>query len=129
VLGDTPEPAWHEVLDQVALRGIPISNEVVFFHRPSRTLVATDLAFNVGADSPLATRVAYRLMGGYGRVSPTHFERLLVRDRDAFRESLERILAWPFERVVVAHGAVSETGGREELMRGYAWLLGGTHAG
>jgi len=32
---------------------------------------------------------------------------------------------WPFERVVVAHGDVSERGGREELARGYAWLPGG----
>jgi hypothetical protein len=41
---------------------------------------------------------------------------------------LERILEWPFERVVVAHGEVSETGGREELVRGYSWLLGGRDA-
>ena len=45
-------------------------------------------------------------------------------DRDAFRASLERMLDWPFERVIVAHGAVSERGGREELVRNYAWLLG-----
>jgi hypothetical protein len=47
----------------------------------------------------------------------------LVRDRVAFRQSLKRILEWPFERIVVAHGEVSEKGGRDELVRGYAWLL------
>ena len=31
-----------------------------------------------------------------------------------------------FERVVVAHGRVSEKGGREELARGYSWVLGGS---
>jgi hypothetical protein len=41
---------------------------------------------------------------------------------------LERILEWPFERVVVAHGDVSEKGGREELVKGYSWLLGGGRA-
>ncbi len=114
------------MVDQVLLGGFPFMNEVVFFHRPSTTLIATDLAFNVGSSSPPLTRLVFRLGGTYGRLSPTLLERrLLVRDRTAFRHSLERILEWPFDRVVVAHGEVSEKGGREELVRGYSWLLGG----
>ena len=50
-------------------------------------------------------------------------QRRLVLELDDLRPQLERILAWPFERVVVAHGDVSEKGGREEFMRGYAWVL------
>jgi hypothetical protein len=125
VLRDEPEPEWKEALDQVILAGFPFANEVVFFHRPSATLIASDLAFNVGASSPLLTRLFFRLGGTYGRLAPTLLERLLVRDRTAFRQSLERILAWPFVRVVVAHGEVSEEGGREELVRSYSWVLGG----
>jgi hypothetical protein len=128
VLGDEPEPAWEGVVDQVLLAGFPFANEVVFFHRPSATLIATDLAFNVGTSSPPLTRLFFRLGGTFGRLSPTLLERLLVRDRTAFRHSLEQILEWPFERVVVAHGEVSEKGGREELVRGYSWLLGGARA-
>jgi hypothetical protein len=128
VLADEPEPGWKGVLDQVLLGGFPYANEVVFFHRPSATLIATDLAFNIGSSSPPLTRLAFRLGGTYGRLSPTLFERLLVRDRTAFRRSLERILEWPFERVVVAHGDVSEKGGREELVSSYSWLLGGGRA-
>jgi len=128
VLGDEPEPGWKDVVDQVVLDGFPFANEVVFFHRPSATLIATDLAFNVGSSSPPLTRLTFRLAGTYGRLSPTLLERLLVRDRMAFRHSLEHILEWPFERVVVAHGEVSEKGGREELVRGYSWALGGGRA-
>lgn len=40
----------------------------------------------------------------------------------AFRSSLDRILAWPFERVIVAHGDVVEAGGKEALAEGYAFL-------
>lgn len=129
VLGDAPEPGWQDALDQVLLRGFPFANEVVFFHRPSATLIATDLAFNVGPGAAPATRLAFRLFGTYGQLAPTLLERILVRDRPAFRASLERILAWPFERVVVAHGEVCERGGREALERGYAWVLGGRRAG
>jgi hypothetical protein len=128
VLGEEPEPGWQAAVDQVLVAGVPFANEVVFFHRPSATLIATDLAFNVGSSSPLLTRLAFRIGGSYGRLSPTPLERVLARDRNAFRHSLERILEWPFERVVVAHGEVCEKGGREELVRGYSWLLGGGRA-
>jgi len=128
VLTDEPEPGWAGTIDQVLVDGFPLANEVVFYHRPSTTLIATDLAFNIGSSSPPLTRLVFRLSRAYGRLSPTLLERLFVRDRSAFRRSLERILEWPFERVVVAHGEVSEVGGREELERGYAWILGGVRA-
>ena len=123
VLGDEPEAGWKSVVDQVRLEGFPFANEIVFFHRPSTTLIASDLAFNVGSSSPPVTRFVFRLVRTYGRLAPTLLERLLVRDRAAFRRSLEKILEWPFDRVVVAHGEVCESGGREELVRGYSWLL------
>ena len=99
-------------------------NETVFFHPSSGTLVLSDLAFNLGPEAPPFTRVLFRLIGGYGRLSPTAMERLMVRDRVAFSQSLRRILAWPFGRVVVAHGNIKESGGREELAANYAWALG-----
>ncbi|HIG72665.1 MAG TPA: DUF4336 domain-containing protein [Myxococcales bacterium] len=123
VLTNEPEAGWKGELDQVLVGGFQFANEVAFFHRASATLIATDLAFNFGANSPPLTRAFIRLAGSYGEVGPSLLERLLVRDRPAFRKSLERILEWPFERVVVAHGDVSESGGRAELIRGYSWVL------
>jgi len=123
VLGDEPEPGWQEVLDQVFLAGFSFANEVVFFHRPSATLIASDLAFNIGPTSRPLTRFVFRMGRAYGQLVPTILERLLVEDRTAFRHGLERILDWPFERVVVAHGSVSTEGGRDQLVRGYGWVL------
>jgi hypothetical protein len=122
-LADAPDPEWAEVFDQVLVDGMPYVNEVVFFHRATKTLVVADLAFNFGAESSPLTRFTFRMLGGYGRLGPTALERGLVRDRAAFRRSLERILEWPFGRVIVAHGAVCEAGGRAQLERGYAWAL------
>jgi hypothetical protein len=39
------------------------------------------------------------------------------------RASLERILAWDFDRVVVTHGDVVEHGGAEALRHAWAPLL------
>lgn len=129
VLSDEPDPLWQGELEQIVVRGLPMVNEVVFFHRASATLVAADLAFHIGAEAPSATRLFVRLTGRYGELAPTLVERLLTRDRSAFRASLERILAWPFERVIVSHGTILERNGRRALARGYAWLLGESHAG
>ena len=125
VLGDEPPPEWRDEVDQVFFRGRPYENEVVFFHRPSRTLVLCDLAFNFGPRTPVVTRVLVSLIGGYGRFGPSRADPLLIRDRAAARASLQRILAWDFDRVIVAHGDVQETGGHAGLRTGYAWLLRG----
>jgi hypothetical protein len=123
VLGDeAPEP-WRGEVDQTFFRGRPYENEVAFLHRPSRTLILCDLAFNFGARAAAPTRWLMKLLRSYGRLGPSTLDPWLIRDRRAARQSLERILSWDFDRVIVAHGDVLETGGHETLRRGYSWLL------
>ena len=45
-LGDGPDPAWREDLDQLVFRGGRFMEEVVFFHRKTRTLILADLIEN-----------------------------------------------------------------------------------
>jgi len=123
ILGDEAPEEWRGDVDQVFFRGRPYENEVVFFHRASRTLLLCDLAFHFGPSDAWPTRVLMKLLRSYGRLGPSTLDPLLIRDRRAARESLERILAFDFDRVVVAHGDVLETGGHEILRQGYAWLL------
>ena len=123
VLGDEAPDQWRDEVEQIFFRGRPFENEVAFLHRPSRTLVLCDLAFNFGPRAPLGTRLLTRLVGGYGRFGPTRLDPFLIRDRPAARQSFERILAWDFDRVVIAHGEVLETGGPAALRAGYDWLL------
>jgi len=124
VLGNEAPGEWRDVVEQTFFRGRPYENEVVFFHRPSRTLVLCDLAFNFGPGTATPTRLLMQLIRSYGTFGPSKLDPLLIRDRVAARASLERILAWDFDRVVVAHGDVLESGGREALRMGYGWLLG-----
>lgn len=123
VLGDeAPEP-WRGQVDQVFQRGRPFENEVVFFHRASRTLILCDIAFNFRESAHWLTKFLMRLVRSYGYFGPSKLDSLLIRDRAAARASLEKILAWDFDGVVVAHGDVVEHSGREALRQGYAWLL------
>jgi len=123
VLDDEAPAEWRGQVDQVFFRGRPYENEVVFFHRASRTLVLCDLAFNFGPRAALPTRWLMWLIRSYGRFGPSTLDPWLIRDRAAARASLERILAWDFDRVVVAHGEVLDHGGRDALRHGYQWLL------
>jgi hypothetical protein len=123
VLADEPPDAWAADLDQILVTGAPSLNEVVFLHRASRTLVCLDLCFNVRESASLVTRAFMRANGAWGRFGPSRIFRFAVmKDRRAMRASIDRILAWDFDRVTVAHGEILETGGREALGDSFAWL-------
>ncbi|MCX8072295.1 MAG: DUF4336 domain-containing protein [Candidatus Binatia bacterium] len=125
VLTDNPPTTWAEDLDQIHIRGVPTLEEIVFYHRRSRTLILTDLAFNFRRNSAQdwRARIFLRLTGVDGRLGPHRLVRALVRDHEAFTASLRRMFDWDFETVVVSHGDVLHTGGKAALERAFArWL-------
>ncbi|ATB50690.1 DUF4336 domain-containing protein [Corallococcus macrosporus] len=119
-LGDAAEAGWAGVLDQVLVRGMPRVDEVLFFHRPSRTLFVTDLAFNVHRTGSWFTRVYLKLSGAWQRLAPSLLARSVVKDRQAVRASLARAQAWDVARVVVCHGDVVEQGAQEAVRNAFA---------
>jgi hypothetical protein len=103
--------------------GAPSLNETVFLHRASRTLLCLDLCFNVRESASFVTRLLMRVNGAYGRFGPSRiFRYTVMKDRKAMRASLDRILAWDFDRVTVAHGEILESGGHRAVQAGFRWL-------
>jgi hypothetical protein len=121
VLGDTPEPPWRGQLEQVHFGARSLENEVVFFHPPTKTLICADAVFNLSAHPSRFTRCVAWMMGNT-RPGATLLERLLIRDRKAAREQMDRMLAWPFDRILLAHGGLVRSDGHEVLRQAYAWL-------
>jgi hypothetical protein len=121
-LSDTPHAGWAGVLEQHLVRGMPGMNEVVFFHAASRSLVIADLAFNLGPEGPGWFGLLMRVYGAWGRFGPTPLEKFLMRDKAAVRASLDQILRWDFDRVIVGHGKNLETGGKEIFRAAFAFL-------
>ena len=121
VLSDEPASEWAGEIDQLLFKGATGLNEVVFFHRPSRSVIFTDLVFNVPADFKDA-RIFYTLVGGRGRFGPHRLIRLSIRDRKAARESVAKILEWDFDRVIVTHGDVLESGGKPKFAAAFSFL-------
>lgn len=111
--------AWHTVA------GTKFS-ETVLFHASSRTLVLVDLAFNLTErsleGSPLG-RLLMRLNNAYGRFGITRLTEMLVADPAALRRSLEEILRWDFDRVIVSHGDNVETDAKRLFRAGFPKYL------
>lgn len=121
-LGEALPPVWRSELTAATLDGAPSLNEVVLLHRPSRTLIACDLVFNFEHAEGLLTRLYLRTNRALGRMAQTQIHRKAIKDRAAARASLDHILGWDFDRLVVAHGAVAERNAKEALRAATAWL-------
>ncbi len=123
-LGDAPDAAWADDLDQVQVDNL-IAAEIVFYHRESRTVLFTDLVqhFRPGWFSGWRALVArLDLMEAPEPQVPRKF-RLALADRRAARGSLGRILAWPADKVVMAHADPVRQDGRAFIARSFGWLL------
>ena len=123
-LSEAPPADWAEDLDQVVVRGNRITTEVVFFHRPSRTVIFTDLLqqFPPGWFKGWRAIVArLDLMTASEPAVPRKF-RVAFNDRASARAAIRRILAWPAEAVLMAHGRPVERDGQAFLARAFAWL-------
>lgn len=122
LLGDGARSEWDGAIDQATFLGNVFADEIVFLHRSSRTLILGDLCFNIGKDAPLSARALAWGLPLRPRFGPTPMFRASVRNRGAARRSLERILAWDFDRVLPGHGEIIESGGRLALERAFGWL-------
>lgn len=99
--------------------------EVEFFHRPSRTLVLTDLIENF-EPSKLGSvwmRILTRLGGVQDPDAGMPRDMRLTYPREALKTAVETMIAWNPERIILAHGRWYETGGAAELRRAFRWLL------
>ena len=124
VLGDEPHPAWDGAVEQVVVRS-RITTEVVFFHRESRTVLVADLIQHMPRDWFTGWRAAVArvdLMTGPAPAVPRKF-RLALGDRGAARRAVSRVLEWPVERLVIAHGPPVEHDARAMLRDAFAWLM------
>lgn len=116
-LSGAPDPLWKSELEQVVLEGAPRTNEVIFFHRASRTLILTDLCFNFDPAPRGWTGLFLRLAGAHGRLAVSRLMRSGLKDRNRVRASIARVLEWDFENIVVTHGNNLMGGGRERFRK------------
>ena len=120
----TLEDGWTEELAaglaRMPLKGLK-THEHAFFHPASRTLILTDLVFNMGAGARGLTRLLLRLNQSHGRFGPSRLLRwVFTSDKAALLASVRELGQWDYDRVIVSHGGVLERGGKAAMAAAFA---------
>lgn len=125
-LEDNAPSDWSEEINQLIFKGSRALEEVVFFHKASRTLILTDLIenFEPKRTSNLFWKAIYKLAGiAYpdGK-TPIDLRLSFFGQKAQARECYDRMLSWQPEKIILAHGRWYDSNGTEELKRAFKWL-------
>lgn len=116
---------WRGQIRQMIVRGSKRHREAVFFHKPTRGLILTDLIeAHETRHMPVWARPLIWLAGiddSDGRMPPDMA--WSFRDKTALAGDVERMIGWNPRRVILAHGRWYETNGVAELERAFRKLL------
>jgi Domain of unknown function (DUF4336) len=125
LIGENGFPWDHEIAT------LPIAGsfmtEIEFFHRPSRTMILTDLIENFEPRKlqSFAMRWLTRLGGAQDPdgQTPRDMRLSFARQKQQVRAAVVKMIAWQPERVILAHGRWYERNGTAELRRALRWVL------
>jgi hypothetical protein len=126
VIEDGARYSWSAELDHVVVRGSLIVTEVAFLHRPTCALLLTDLIENFTDETPANwvtkawLKYVFR-MWDHPKAAPEY--QLSWVNRRKARACLERILAWDFTRIVLAHGELIQTDAKAAARRAWSTVL------
>jgi hypothetical protein len=120
---DADAPQWAPCIDSLYVDRMRLFlDEFVFLHRPSRSLIVADLAFHVDEGRSPFTRSSFRFIGAYPGCNVPWVLKPGTKDRKYMRAKIDRILDWDFDRLIVGHADVVQTGGKDALRNAYRWL-------
>ena len=123
-LGDEPNSVWATDIDQVIFHGSLAMEEVVFFHRASRTAIVCDLIQR----HPESKMTGWKgmlmrldsLVGERGS-TPREWRATFLR-RGPARAAREEVLSWKPERLVIAHGECVQQGATPIIADALSWI-------
>ena len=123
-LRDEPDPAWEADIDQVIFRGSLAMEEVVFFHRASRTTIICDLIQRHSQEEMSGWKGKLMqldgLVGAQGS-TPREWRASFLR-RGPARAARHKVLNWRPSRLLIAHGECAQTGATEIIRNALSWI-------
>lgn len=123
IIDDALPPEIYAGFDHQVFHAFAPLNEIVMFHRASRTVLFTDLIFNLASSQTAFERFVLWLDGAAQGPAVARSFRLLIRlNRTQARSELARILSWDFDRATMAHGDVIERGAKAAVSRAWSFL-------
>lgn len=117
---------WDDKIATLPITGSYMT-EVQFFHRPTRTLVLTDLIENFESHKIKSPLIRFLIWAGGVQDPDGSMPRDLratFANKSELIAALRHMIEWNPERIIIAHGRWYEHDGRTELIRAFRWLLG-----
>jgi hypothetical protein len=124
-LSEKPDSAWADEIDQIIVRGSWCIEEVVFFHKPSHTLILTDLIENFELNKVSKKyNFLIKLSGAVNPDGKTPLDMQLTfwGGKARARTAVRQMLAWKPDKIILAHGRWYPENGTDELKRAFRWL-------
>ncbi|KAK5415486.1 hypothetical protein LTR06_003536 [Exophiala xenobiotica] len=133
---NTPEDVFGfaEDMETVLFEGF-ITFCVAWYHKPTRTLIQSDLMMNLPCTeqySPSSSDVGILSREFARRAHPSSvWSRRLVyyvatTDYSLMRRDAKRVAEWDIQRIIPCHGDILDDGGNEAWASVYEWFLDGT---
>ncbi|SLN72747.1 hypothetical protein ROA7450_04055 [Roseovarius albus] len=122
---DQAEAEWHGQLGQMLVRGSWRHREVVFFHQASATLIVSDIiqAHDTNA-LPAWMRPIVWLAGTEYTDGKMPYRMARGFNRQSLEESVEKMIDFAPERIIISQGHWYERDGTAELQRAFRRLVG-----
>ena len=121
------ERDWQTDIEQTIIQGSPAMEEVVFYHKSSKTLILTDAIENIQPSSlSLWTRIIAKIGGVLapnGKMPLDWRLSFYLGNRDKARDSLKTILSWDIDNIILAHGECIIGNGHKFMEKSYSWLI------
>ncbi|MGR5143354.1 DUF4336 domain-containing protein [Photobacterium sp. DNB23_23_1] len=114
---------WQHQLYQTLLRGSDRMEEVIFCDPLSNTLIVGDTLAWFRPTSNLFTMALALANGCYQHPGMPLYWRWTFQNKTRLRQSLQEILTWPFDRIILSHGHNIETNGKASFYRAFKWAL------
>lgn len=125
-LSDNAEVEWKKDIDQTIFFGSPVMEEVVFYHKLSKTLILTDLIENFDPNTLnwWQKKIAWSAGILYPNGKMPIDWRISFRfgSRKKARESLVLIMKWDIDNIIVSHGECIFDNGKEFMKKSFIWL-------
>lgn len=124
-LAATPEPEWADDLGQTLFTGSSVMQEVVFFHKPSKTLIVADLIENFKPESLNAWQKIVARMAGIlapNGKTPADWRLSFIFGKAQARRSLATLLEWQPENIILAHGECIFGNALNFLKKSFSWV-------
>ncbi len=115
-------PPWSSQVGHLTMKGMPSFAETVLCHKSSGSLICADLIFDIQEPKGVWTSLYLKMAGVSKRAGVSRVVKMAIKDKQAAGESVRTILDWDFDRIIVAHGDIVETGGKQTLRDSFRWL-------